>query len=71
MDSCGIEHMLSFTMKVGDAAIEQIERYRSTDSKRFSTIGWMDWNGADSADFAGFIKLSLERIDRLVGHGIV
>ncbi len=71
MDACGIEHTVNITMKVGDEAIEQIERYKASDAKRFSTIGWMDWSGADSADFASFIKVSLERIDRLVAHGIV
>ena len=71
MDACGIEHIVNITMKVGDEAIEQIERYRSADAKRFSTIGWMDWNGADSPDFSSFVKLTLERIDRLVAHGII
>ncbi len=71
MDACGIEHIVNITMQVGDKAIEQIERYRSADAKRFSTIGWMDWNGVDSADFSSFIKLTIERIDRLVAHGIV
>ncbi len=31
----------------------------------------MDWSGADSLNFSGFIKLTLERIDRLVSEGIV
>jgi predicted TIM-barrel fold metal-dependent hydrolase len=31
----------------------------------------MDWSGADSPNFSGFIKLTLERIDRLVSEGIV
>jgi len=71
MDACGIEHIVNITMKVGDEAIEQIERYRFADAKRFSTIGWMDWNGADSPDFSSFVRLTLERIDRLVANGIV
>ena len=71
MDSCGIEHIVNITMKVGDEAIEQIKRYRAADARRFSTIGWMDWTGADSTDFASFIKATMERIDRLVSHGIV
>lgn len=71
MDACGIEHIVNITMKVGDEAIEQIKRYRIADAKRFSTIGWMDWSGADSPDFSDFIKLTMERIDRLVEHGIV
>ncbi|MBW4028884.1 MAG: amidohydrolase [Acidobacteria bacterium] len=71
MDACGIEHTVNITMKVGDEAVEQIERYRSADARRFSTIGWMDWDGADAPDFNVFIKRSLERIDRLVSKGIV
>ncbi|WP_158791980.1 amidohydrolase family protein [Granulicella sp. L60] len=71
MDACGIEHIANITMKVGDEAIEMIERYRKADARRFSTIGWMDWQGADAMNFSSFIKLSMERIDRLVQHGIV
>lgn len=71
MDACGIEQMVNITMKVGDEAIEQIERYRAADPKRFHSIGWMDWRGADAPDFPSFIKLSLERLDRLAKHGIV
>jgi predicted TIM-barrel fold metal-dependent hydrolase len=58
-------------MKVGDEAVEMIERYRAADARRFSTIGWMDWRGADLPDFSSFIRLSMERIDRLVAAGIV
>lgn len=71
MDACGIQHVVNITMKVGDEAIAQIERYRSAAAQRFSTIGWMDWSGADATDFASFVKVSLERIERLVAHGIV
>ena len=71
MDACGIEQIVNITMKVGDEAIEQIERYRASDPKRFHSIGWMDWSGADAADFSSFIKLTRERIERLVEHGIV
>jgi predicted TIM-barrel fold metal-dependent hydrolase len=71
MDECGIDHCVNITMMVGDAAIAQIERYKAADVKRFSTIGWMDWSGADAADFDDFVKLSLERIERLAAHGIV
>ena len=71
MDASGVEHIVNITMKVGDEAIEQIERFRSADSERFSTIGWMDWDGADSDDFSSFIQLTLDRIERLVSHGIV
>lgn len=71
MDACGIEHVVNITMKVGDEAIEMIRRYRAADAKRFSTIGWMDWAGADDPDFDSFVALSLERIERLVAEGIV
>ncbi len=71
MDACGIEHIVNITMKVGDEAIEAIERYRSADARRFSTIGWMDWRGAESPDFSSFIRLTLERIDQIVARGIV
>ncbi len=71
MDACGIEHCVNITMQVGDAAVAQIERYRAADAKRFSTIGWMDWTGADARDFGSFVRLSLERLERLAAHGIV
>ena len=71
MDACDIEHTVNITMKVGDEAVEQIERYRAADTRRFSTIGWMDWSGADSSEFSSFIKLTLKRIDRLMSEGIV
>jgi predicted TIM-barrel fold metal-dependent hydrolase len=71
MDACGIEHIVNITMKVGDEAIAMIERYRNLDPRRFSTIGWMDWTGADLPGFDRFVALSLERLERLVDHGIV
>ncbi|MDE1156109.1 MAG: amidohydrolase family protein [Acidobacteriaceae bacterium] len=71
MDACGIEQIVNITMKVGDEAIEQIERYRAADPKRFHSIGWMDWSGADAPDFGDFLDLTRQRIDRLVTHGIV
>jgi predicted TIM-barrel fold metal-dependent hydrolase len=71
MDACGIEHLVNITMKVGDEAVAMIEKYKAADPKRFSTIGWMDWSGADLPDFAEFVRLSLERLERLVAHGIV
>ena len=70
MDACGIEHVVNITMKVGDEALAMMERYRSADAQRFSTIGWMDWTGAEG-DFDTFVALSLERLDRLVEHGAV
>jgi len=71
MDACGIEHIVNITMKVGDEAVEMIERYRTADAKRFSTIGWMDWAGADGPNFDHFIATSLDRLQRLFDQGIV
>jgi len=71
MDACGIEHIVNITMKVGDEAIEMIDRYRAADPKRFSTIGWMDWAGADDPNFDRFIAASLDRLQRLFDRGIV
>jgi predicted TIM-barrel fold metal-dependent hydrolase len=71
MDVCEVEHIANITMKVGDEAIKMIERYRKADARRFSTIGWMDWQGSDAMNFSNFIKLSIERIDQLIRHGIV
>ena len=71
MDACGIEHIVNITMQVGEQALAQIERYRAADPARFSTIGWMDWTGADRPDFDSFVALSLERLERLVEAGAV
>jgi predicted TIM-barrel fold metal-dependent hydrolase len=71
MDACGIEHIVNITMKVGDEAIQMIERYRTAHPKRFSSIGWMDWTGADDSNFDRFIATSLDRLQRLFDHGIV
>ena len=71
MDACGIEHIVNITMKVGDEALAMIDRYRVADSKRFSTIGWMDWADVQDSDFDRFIALSVKRLERLAEHGIV
>ena len=71
MDACGVEHIVNITMKVGNGAIEEIRRYHSAAPKRFSTIGWMDWTGADLPNFDSFIQCSVERLEELVRHGIV
>jgi hypothetical protein len=70
MDACGIENIVNITMMVGNGAIVQIERCRTASAKRFSTIGWMDWNGADSPDFSRIVEFTLERIGRLMEHCI-
>jgi predicted TIM-barrel fold metal-dependent hydrolase len=71
MDACGIEHIVNITMKVGDEALAMIERYRTADAARFSTIGWMDWTGVERVDFGAFVATSLDRLQRLVEHGAV
>ena len=71
MDACGIGHIVNITMKVGPEAVEMVRRYRSAAAGRFSTIGWMDWSGAESQDFSGFVERSLESLERLAEEGIV
>ncbi len=70
MDACGIEHLVNITMKVGDAALAMMERYRRADAHRFSTIGWMDWDGVEG-NFDEFVVRSVERLERLVEAGAV
>src|SRR5580704_1612586 len=62
MDACGIEHIVNITMKVGEEVIRMIDRYRSADAARFSTIGWMDWTGVERDDF---VSVSIDRLERL------
>ncbi|NYF54023.1 amidohydrolase family protein [Tunturiibacter gelidoferens] len=68
MDACGIEHIVNITMKVGEEAIRMIDRYRSADATRFSTIGWMDWTGVERDDF---VSVSIDRLECLVEHGAI
>jgi len=68
MDACGIEHIVNITMKVGDEALRMMERYRSADAERFSTIGWMDWSGVERSDFT---EVSIKRLERLIANGAV
>ena len=70
MDACGIEHVVNITMKVGDEALAVMDRYRKADARRFSTIGWMDWDGV-GGDFNEFVTLSVKRLERLVEHRAV
>jgi predicted TIM-barrel fold metal-dependent hydrolase len=67
MDACGVEKAVNITMLTGDAAIGVIDRFHTTAPDRFATIGWMDWNGVERSDFT---KLSIDRLERLVEHGI-
>ena len=67
MDACGIEHLVNITMQVGERAHVVMKKYHAA-SDRFSTIGWMDWNGLERADFA---RVTVERLERLIEHGAV
>lgn len=71
MDACGIEKVVNITMKVGDEAVAQIERYRAADPERFATIGWMDWSDWAECSADEFIERSLRRLDRLAAVGTV
>ena len=68
MDACGIERIVNITMQTGESALKGIERFRSEDSHRFATIGWMDWSGVERSDFP---KVSCDRLEQLVEHGAV
>lgn len=66
MDRCGVEHVVNITMQVGQAALETMDRFHRAAPGRFSSIGWMDWNGVDRSDFA---EVTIDRLKRLVDHG--
>lgn len=66
MDECGVERIVNITMQTGQAALEQIGRFHQAERDRFSTIGWMDWNGVERSDF---VSLSLDRLERLAEAG--
>jgi hypothetical protein len=68
MDACGIERIVNITMQTGESALRGIDRFRSEDSHRFATIGWMDWSGVERSDFT---KVSCDRLEQLVEHGAV
>lgn len=67
MDACGLERMVNITMQTGEAAFAQIRRFAAA-SSRFSTIGWMDWNGAEQPDFW---RRSVEYFERMAEAGII
>ena len=68
MDECGIEHTVNITMRVGDEAFQMLRKFAHASPKRFSTIGWMDWRGFDSA---GFIERAVDSLERFVEEGAV
>jgi predicted TIM-barrel fold metal-dependent hydrolase len=66
MDRCGVERVVNITMQVGPRAIEILDRFHAAAPDRFSSIGWMDWNGVERDDF---IEITMDRIERLMEHG--
>jgi len=66
MDECGIEKIVNITTCTGEKALRVIDKFYSTDSKRFATYGWMDWSDVQSE---GFFKRCVERLERLVERG--
>jgi predicted TIM-barrel fold metal-dependent hydrolase len=66
MDACGLERIVNITMRTGEAALEMINRFHREAPHRFATIGWMDWSGIERNDF---VRLSLERLERLAERG--
>lgn len=67
MDACGIEHIVNITMKTGAEAIEVLEKFRSADPSRFSTIAWMDWSGVEQPDF---VRRTCDFLEQLAARGI-
>ena len=67
MDQCGVERVVNITMQVGQAALDIIDRYHAAAPDRFTSIGWMDWNGVERGDF---VQLTHDRLHRLVEHGV-
>jgi predicted TIM-barrel fold metal-dependent hydrolase len=66
MDACGIEKIVNITMQTGDTALHMIDKYHAAAPDRFSTIGWMDWQGVEKPDF---VAVTLQRLERLVERG--
>jgi len=66
MDEVGVERAVNITMQTGDAALEIMRRFRAASRDRFATMAWMDWAGVEREDF---VRLSLDRLERLAEHG--
>jgi predicted TIM-barrel fold metal-dependent hydrolase len=66
MDQCGVERVVNITMQVGQRALDIVDRYHAAAPDRFSSIGWMDWNGMERDDF---VQTTMDRLHRLVEHG--
>jgi predicted TIM-barrel fold metal-dependent hydrolase len=66
LDACGIEKIVNITMRVGQEALDTLDRFHQAAPDRFASFGWMDWTGVERSDFT---QLSLDRLERLVEHG--
>jgi predicted TIM-barrel fold metal-dependent hydrolase len=66
MDRCGVDHVVNITMQVGQSAHAIMDRFHQAAPDRFSSIGWMDWEGVERADF---VQVTIDRLKRLVDHG--
>ena len=66
MDECGVERIVNITMRVGDEALEVMNRFQSVAPNRFATIAWMDWTDLQKP---GFFVRSVERLESLVAKG--
>jgi predicted TIM-barrel fold metal-dependent hydrolase len=66
MDACHVERCVNITMRVGDEAVEVLERFQRAAPERFYTVAWMDWHDLDEP---GFFERSVERLERLVERG--
>jgi len=66
LDECGVQRIVNITMQTGDAALDILRRFRAASRDRFATMAWMDWNGVEGDDF---IRLSLERLERMAEQG--
>ncbi len=66
MDACNIERIVNITMRPGMGALDIIEKFAPFPD-RFSIMGWMDWAGAEKADF---IQRSLDTMERLAARGV-
>lgn len=67
MDECGVERVVNITMHTGERALEMIRKFHSVAPDRFMTYGWMDWS---DVQVPGFFKRTVERLERLVEHGV-
>jgi predicted TIM-barrel fold metal-dependent hydrolase len=67
MDACGVEHVVNITMRVGQDALDVMDKFHSA-SARFSSIGWMDWSDVHHPEF---VQRTIDRLERMIEHGAV